>query len=289
MAVTDQDLTSLEAGLDALEIEHPTRPPWWRRQVKPLLARTGAVIAVVAVWQLLVVLHVKPSYILPPPSDVFQTFSEQWGEGHLMQAVVNSLRRGVLGYAFAILFGTALGLVVARVSLLRLAIGSILSALQSLPSVVWVPLAILWFGLSDATIFFVVIMGAFPSIANGIITAFDNIPPLLVKVGRSMGARGPSLYRHVVIPAAMPGYVAGLKQAWSFSWRSLMAAELIAISPQLGLGLGQLLDSGRALSDMSLVVLAILAILVVGVAIDELVFSPLDSGIRRRRGLLTDQ
>ena len=115
--------------------------------------------------------------------------------------------------------------------------------------------------------------------------ALDQVSPLLLKVGRSMGASGFSLYRHVILSAALPGYIAGLKQAWAFSWRSLMAAELIAQSPSLGFGLGQLLDQGHSLLDMPLMIATIISILVVGILVEELVFAPLDLGIRRRRGL----
>jgi len=128
-------------------------------------------------------------------------------------------------------------------------------------------------------------MGAVPSIAGGMVSAFDQIPPLLLRVGDAMGARGVDRYRHIILPAALPGYVAGLKQAWSFSWRSLMAAELIASGGDLGLGLGQLLDQGRAQEAMPQMLVAILLILAVGVLVDGLVFAPLDRGVRRRRGL----
>jgi NitT/TauT family transport system permease protein len=183
--------------------------------------------------------------------------------------------------------GTLTGLAVSRFRSLRLAIGPLLSGLQSLPSVAWVPFALLWFGLSDGAIYFVVVMGAFPSISNGLVAGIDQIPPLLLRVGDAMGAKGLARYRHIVLPGALPGYLAGLKQAWSFSWRSLMAAELIAQSPDLGLGLGQLLHNGQDLLDMSLVLTAIGLILVVGIAVDVLVFAPLDRAVRRRRGLIT--
>jgi NitT/TauT family transport system permease protein len=181
--------------------------------------------------------------------------------------------------------GTPLGLLIARVQVVRLAIGSLIAALQSLPSVVWVPVAIIWFGLSQTTILFVVVMGAVPSIAGGMVSAVDQIPPLLLRVGDAMGARGLARYRHILLPAALPGYVAGLKQAWSFSWRSLMAAELIANGGDLGVGLGQLLESGRSNNDVPAMLVSILLILAVGVLVDALVFAPLDRGVRRRRGL----
>ncbi|MFN2568063.1 MAG: ABC transporter permease, partial [Candidatus Dormibacteria bacterium] len=185
----------------------------------------------------------------------------------------------------ALLVGTPLGLVVARVRMVRLAIGSLISALQSLPSVTWVPLGIVWFGLSEATILFVVVMGALPSIAGGLVSAVDTIPPGLLRTGAAMGAGRWQMYRHVILPAALPGYIAAVKQAWAFSWRSLMAAELITFSPELRLGLGQLLDSGRQLNDMSLVVTSIVLILAVGVAVDVLALGPLHRRVLRVRGL----
>lgn len=285
MAVRENELARLEAGLDALELAQATRPLSAARVLRALVPRILAVVALVVAWELAVRLSGKPSYILPAPADVVTSLRDQWQQGHVLEAVFNSLSRAAVGYSISIIFGTALGLAMARASWLRSSVGSLVSALQSLPSVVWVPLGLVLFGIKPVTVYFVVVMGAFPSIANGVVSAYDHIPPLLLRVGRAMGARGFALYRHVIIPASMPGYLAGLKQAWSFSWRSLMAAELIARSPDLGLGLGQLLDSGRQFSDISLVVASILIILVVGVVIEEAVFAPLERGVRRRRGL----
>jgi NitT/TauT family transport system permease protein len=177
-------------------------------------------------------------------------------------------------------------LVIARVRPVRRAIGPLISGLQSLPSVAWVPAAIIWFGLSDAAIYAVVLLGAVPSIANGMVSGIDQIPPLYQRVGRVLGARGLDTARFVLLPAAMPGYISGLRQGWAFSWRSLMAAELITYSPELGLGLGQLLDRGRQLSDMGLVFGGILTILVVGIAVELCVFAPVERRVLRRRGLL---
>jgi NitT/TauT family transport system permease protein len=281
MPTTDA-LASLEAGLDALEKADPVRRPRrWTRVVPPLVA----LALIVVVWQVAYALHVKSPEALPSPLDVARSLREQWGKGSVQEAVVNSLHRGVLGFLASIAVGTPLGLLIARVRPVRLAIGPIISGLQSLPSVAWVPAAIIWFGLSDAAIYFVVLMGAVPSIANGLVSGIDQVPPLYLKVGRVLGARRLAAARHVVIPAALPGYLAGLKQGWAFSWRSLMAAELITYSPRLGLGLGQLLDTGRQLSDMSLVVASIVVILAVGVGIELLVFAPLERRVLTRRGL----
>jgi NitT/TauT family transport system permease protein len=154
--------------------------------------------------------------------------------------------------------------------------------------VVWVPIAALFLvagGQDENAMYFVVIMGAFPSIAIGVMSAYDNIPPLTFRLARALGARGPKLYRHFILSAALPGYVAGMKQAWAFSWRSLMAAELI-IGSLASAGLGSLLDNGRVLGDLTEVFAAVLTILVVGIAVDDLVFTPVERALLRRRGLL---
>jgi NitT/TauT family transport system permease protein len=275
----------LERGLDALTSTAPARRSGWRRALASGLPPVLAVVVLLAVWQLLFMARLKPDYLFPSPAEVWSSLVAQWRTGALPRAVWLSVSRGLLGFAASIAIGTPLGLLVARVGVVRAAIGPLLSGLQSLPSVAWVPAAIIWFGLSPATIFAVVLLGAVPSIANGMISGIDQIPPLYLRVGRVLGARRLTAARHVVLPAALPGYLAGLKQGWAFSWRSLMAAELIAQSPRLGTGLGQLLDSGREFADVSQVFGLIIVILLVGVAIDQVVFAPLERRVLRRRGL----
>jgi NitT/TauT family transport system permease protein len=285
MAVTERELASLEAGLDALELARSERAFSLRRLIWAVVPPLAALALVVAVWQLAVSLELKRPEALPSPSAVAATLVEQARAGHLTEALVTSLGHAAVGYGISLVLGTLIGIATARVRLLRASLGPILAGLQSLPSVAWVPFAVIFFSLDPSAIYFVVVMGALPSIANGVVSAYDQVPPLLLRVGRAMGAHGFSLYRHVILPAAAPAYVAGLKQAWSFSWRSLMAAELIAHSPQLGLGLGQLLDNGRSLNDQGQVIAVIILILVVGIAVDQLIFAPIDRGIRHRRGL----
>jgi NitT/TauT family transport system permease protein len=285
MAVTDRELASLEAGLDALELARGEKAFSLRRLVWAVVPPAAALALVVAVWQIAFLLKLKPGYALPSPADVAATLGDEARAGHLTNALLTSLGHAAVGYGISLVLGTLIGIATARIRVLRAAIGPILAGLQSLPSVAWVPFALIYFGLAPSAIYFVVVMGALPSIANGVVSAYDHVPPLLLRVGRAMGAHGFSLYRHVILPAAAPGYVAGLKQAWSFSWRSLMAAELIAHSLDLGVGLGQLLDNGRSLNEMKQVIAVIIVILIVGIAVDEFVFAPLDRGIRRRRGL----
>ncbi|MFH8581260.1 ABC transporter permease [Streptomyces zaomyceticus] len=284
--VKKDDLAGLEAGLDALDAVEIRRTPVREVLLKKVLPPTIAVALVLAVWQILVSAKITEETKLPAPSAVWDGLADMWLQGTLLEVIWTSVSRGLAGFLLALAIGTPLGLLVARVKFVRAAIGPILSGLQSLPSVAWVPPAVLWFGLNDAMMFTVILLGAVPSIANGLVSGVDQVPPLFLRAGRTMGATGLRGTWHVTLPAALPGYLAGLKQGWAFSWRSLMAAEIIASSPDLGLGLGQLLENGRNNIDLPGVFLAILLILVVGIAIDLLIFSPLERWVLRSRGLL---
>ena len=286
MTVQTDDLASLEAGLDALETHTTARvsrvTKAWSAIWPPLLF----VLLLLGVWQLVYSAHVAPQYKLPSPSQVLSALNEEASRGELSEAVWNSVRRGGIGFLASLAIATPLGLLVGRVRPVRRAVGPILSGLQSLPSVAWVPAAVLWFGFSDATIYFVVLFGAVPSIANGVVSGLDQVPPLFLRVGRVLGAKGLDSARYVLLPAALPGYVGGMRQGWAFSWRSLMAAELIARSPDLGLGVGQLLDSARQNVDIAGVIAGVFTILVIGIAVELCVFAPLERRVLRRRGLL---
>ncbi|GAA2914599.1 ABC transporter permease [Streptomyces thioluteus] len=279
------DLAGLEAGLDALDAVQVRRTPFRQVLLRKVLPPLTAVLLVLAVWKLLVVAGVTADYKLPDPSAVWGSLRELWLNGTLFDIIWTSVSRGLLGFAAALAIGTPLGLLVARVPFVRAALGPILSGLQSLPSVAWVPAAVIWLGITDAAMYAVILLGAVPSIANGLVSGIDQVPPLYLRAGRTLGATGARGARFVLLPAALPGYIAGLKQGWAFSWRSLMAAELIASSPDLGLGLGQYLENARTDSDMPGVLLGILLILFVGIAIDLAVFSPLERRVLRTRGL----
>jgi NitT/TauT family transport system permease protein len=178
-------------------------------------------------------------------------------------------------------------MLVARHRFLRAAVASAITGLQTMPSIAWFPLAILLFKLGEGAILFVVVLGAAPSIANGVISGVDHVPPLLLNAGRAMGARGLSFDRHVLLPAALPGFVAGLKQGWAFAWRSLMAGELLVIianRPSLGVRL----QFARELADAQGLIAAMLVILVIGIVVDALGFGLVERSIRRNRGLVED-
>ncbi|MCH5672401.1 ABC transporter permease [Streptomyces gilvus] len=280
-----QDAGSVEAGLDALETAAVGRPTLRQTLVNKILPPLIALGVVVVAWFVLYPIVNDPTK-LPSPGAVAAEFKDAWLKGDLLGYIWTSVSRGLLGFFFALLIGTPLGLLVARVRFVRAAIGPILSGLQSLPSVAWVPPAVIWLGLNNSMMYAVILLGAVPSIANGLVSGVDQVPPLFLRAGRTMGATGVKGVWHVVLPAAMPGYVAGLKQGWAFSWRSLMAAEIIASFPDLGVGLGQLLENARTASDMAMVFEAIILILFVGIAIDLLIFSPLERWVLRSRGLL---
>jgi len=288
-ATTRDDARDLESGLDALQTDRTLGPRTWSDRLRwSVLPPLLAVVVLVALWQLVVWSGVRPSYTLASPQDVWTTLQSLFADHTALTAIATSVERGVIGFVVAVLIATPLGVLISRVRLLRASVGPLITGLQVLPSVAWVPAAILWFGISDATMYFVILLGAVPSIINGLLSGVDQVPPLFRRVGTVLGAGRWQMVRHVILPAAMPGYVAGLRQGWAFSWRSLMAAELIVVGGRLGFGLGALLDQGRQLSDTSVVIAAILLILVVGIAVELLFFAPLERRILRSRGLAAE-
>jgi NitT/TauT family transport system permease protein len=282
----DEDTASVGAGLDALDTPTSSDARSWARQfLRQLWPPILVLVMVVVIWQALWAAAFWPEYKLPAPAEVWTTIWKTIENGDIFGFLWVSVHRAVIGFLIAVCVAIPLGLLISNFSIVRRGIGPIVSGLQSLPSVAWVPAAILWFGLTDASIYFVVLLGAVPSIANGLVSGMDQIPPILPRVGKVLGAGRLASARHILLPAALPGFLAGLKQGWAFSWRSLMAAELIATSPQLGVGLGQFLHNGMSLSDMSMVMAAIILILFVGIGIELLVFRPLEKAVLRARGL----
>jgi NitT/TauT family transport system permease protein len=276
---------AISAGLDALDTPSVQERPRWRAVAAGALPPLTALLIALVVWQGLWASAIWPEFKVPSPFSVWHEFSKVVAKGEIWGIVWTSVHRALLGFAAAVVIATPLGLLVAKVRVVRSAIGSLLAGLQSLPSVAWVPAAVLWFGLTDGTIYFVVLMGAVPSIANGLVAGIDQIPPILPRVGHVMGAGRVDSARFILLPAALPGYIAGCKQGWAFSWRSLMAAEIIAISPQLGTGLGAYLKEGSDYNSMPGVIAAIFLILLVGIGIELLLFRPVERRVLRSRGL----
>jgi NitT/TauT family transport system permease protein len=280
--------TEIATGLSARDVMESPAP---RPGSLPLLdawswlwPKLAAVALALAVWQVVVWSGWKPDYVLPGPVPVFERLAQDLGNRNFDLGIAITMRRALIGYAIAVVIGSAVGILVARVAVLRKAIGSAILGLQSMPSIAWFPLAILLFGLNETAIFFVVILGAAPAVAGGLLSGVDHVQPLLVRVGRVMGARGLSLYRHVILPAALPSFVGGLKQGWAFAWRSLMAGEIIGIVGHQ-ISLGQQIQAARDFADAEQLLALILVILVIGIAIDSM-FGSVDRVIRRRWGLL---
>jgi NitT/TauT family transport system permease protein len=281
-----RDDSEVGAGLDALDTPQAQQgASRVRRIAVRVLPPVIALALLVAIWQALWASAIWPEYQLPSPAAVWAHVGEAVDDGSLFGWFWVSVQRAFIGFTISLVVAVPLGLLMANVPVVRRGIGPLVSGLQSLPSVAWVPAAILWFGLTDAAIYFVVLLGAVPSIANGLLSGIDQVPPILPRVGKVLGAGRLANIRYVLLPAALPGFLGGLKQGWAFSWRSLMAAELIATSPQLGEGLGQVLHNGMSLSDQSLVFFAILLIFLVGVGIELAVFRPLERSVLRARGL----
>jgi NitT/TauT family transport system permease protein len=280
------DIRSLAAGLDRLQTDAERPVSRWRVFWRSVLPPVLFIVLLLVAWQLYIVIAQPRPDIVPSPLDVASALGTAWESGRLQLAIATSLERGIIGFLIAIVVGTPIGLLLAEVKPIRRAVGPIISGLQVLPSVAWVPAAIIWFGLTDATVYFVILMGAIPSIVNGLIAGVDQVPPQLRRVGTVLGASRWQLATAVILPAALPGYVAGLKQGWAFSWRSLMAAEIIATGGTIGFGLGSLLQNSRDLADLAAVLGTILVILTIGVLIELLVFGPLERRMLRGRGLL---
>ncbi len=276
----DQDLNRELAGLDALEVPLEQGPGFAARAWSAAWPGLAAVAIGVFLWQCVVWSGWKPEYVLPSPFTVFADM----GRGELYKGLAITMRRALVGFGLATFIGTTLGLLLAQVSVARRAFGAFITGLQTMPSIVWFPLAIILFKLTEGAILFVVIIGAAPSVANGVLSGVDNLPPLWLRAGRVLGAHGFSLTWNVRLPGALPAYVAGLKQGWAFAWRSLMAGELLV---QIGTdpSLGFLLDRDRGLADNVGLQATMVLILIVGIVVDRLVFGKIERSIARRRGL----
>jgi NitT/TauT family transport system permease protein len=290
MATAD-DRTSLPAyeeklaWLEAQEVAQPDEQRSRRLAVKAwnsLWPKLLAIAIVLAVWELIHLSGWK-KLIFPAPGPTLANLWDQLQTGQLWHAVATTGERAVIGFALAVVIGGFIGALVSRIAPLRAGVGSLITGLQTLPSIAWFPFAIILFGLSTTTILFVIVLGAAPSIANGLIAGVDYTPPLLLRAGKLMGLRRLSLYRHLILPASLPAFVAGLKQGWAFAWRSLVAGELLVVianHPSLGV----LLSTYQDQADMESATSIIIVILILGIIVDML-FGVADRAIRRRWGL----
>jgi NitT/TauT family transport system permease protein len=273
------------AGLDALDLAD--RPGGGRGRLalrfwNGFWPKILAIALVLGIWELVTLSGYKKE-IFP---GTWPTLVDLWDEaktGTLWQAISNTLQSAVIGFAVAIVIGVIVGALVSRIYVLRAAVGSLITGLQTMPSIAWVPFAAMLFANSNSAILFLIILGAAPSIANGLITGVDYTSPLLLKAGHMMGLRRLSLWRYLILPASLPVFVAGLKQGWAFGWRSLMAGELIVLvfnHPTLG----TLLNNDQSQSDLQGATTIMIVIFIIGIFVDSL-FGAADTSIRKRWGL----
>ncbi len=272
-------------GLDALDAGAPAprgAGEAARRSRSWLWPKLAALAIVYAAWEL-VHLSGWKKYVLPGPGVTLSNLWQQAHAGLLWRAIGTTLERAVLGYALALAAGVAAGLLVSRIPPLRAAAASLITGLQTMPSLAWLPFAIILFGTTTQAILFVIVMAAAPSVANGLIAGVDYTPPLMVKAATMMGLRRMSLHWHLLLPASLPTFVAGLKQAWAFAWHALMAGELLVIIANRP-SVGVLLSTDQDQADMPGTIAIMIVILVIGIAVDA-AFGAASRAIRRRWGL----
>ncbi len=243
--------------------------------------RIAFYIGIIVVWQLVSIGGVWPDNIFPSPYEVAEDLAYGAAEGTLFYGIATSMWRLLIGLAIAIAGGIVLGIFMARVEAVNQTVGSLVLGLQSIPSVAWVPLAILWFGLTDGGIIFVTAIGAVFAVTINTYTGVKNINPHFIEAARNMGAKGTQLITAVLIPAAFPYMISGFKQGWAFAWRGVIGAELLFSY----LGLGFLLNAGRSLTDVSQVIAIMIVIMGIGLVIDGLVFKKLENKVMSRWGL----
>jgi NitT/TauT family transport system permease protein len=214
--------------------------------------------------------------------NVFHSLRDGFMEKTFLIGVAYSMKRILIGYGLSILGGLVLGFLLSQIKIFEETVGSLVLGLHTLPSICWLPVGILWFGLSDAAILLVIVFGSLFSLTIATDDGIKNISPIYVRAARTMGSSGWRLYWDVILPAALPSIVSGLKQGWSFAWRSLMAGELLFVS----LGLGHLLQMGRELNDIAQVFAVMIVIIAIGLIVDYCIFGALEKKIRTRWGLV---
>lgn len=238
--------------------------------------------SLLALWQLLYDMKIWSPYLFRSPAEVWNELRQYIDNGRLQDAVQETMRRMIIGFALAFVAGTLIGVACGALRWMDETVGSLVLGLQSLPSIAWIPLAILWYGLGDKAIIFVVFMGSVCAIAISARDGVRNIPSLQSRAARVFGASRWQTVRYVTLPGMLPSMAQGLKLGWSFSWRSLMAGEIIVGGT---IGVGGLLQTGRDLNNMSLILATMAVIIAIGLTVDRLFFGPIESWVRHRWGL----
>jgi len=254
--------------------------------MKKLFDRILFYIILIIAWELIYKLSVEyfgfwKAYSFPSPIDVAKTLLNLIVDNTLEIAILASLKRVSVGYLISIFIGLLLGIIIVKFKYIDENLKPLILGLQTLPSVCWLPFAILWYGLNESSIIFVIVIGSTFSIAIAVESSIKNINPIYVKAAKTLGAKGNKVYLDVILPASLPGILSGLKQGWSFAWRALMAGEMLSATT----GLGQVLMMGRDLSDISQVVAIMLVIIILGLIVEKLIFGKIEENIRNKWGL----
>ncbi|MBU8878970.1 ABC transporter permease [Bacillus sp. FJAT-29790] len=239
-------------------------------------------IAMIAViWEVTSSFSGLPEFMFPRLTQIFETLFNGIINGQITAAIGKSFSRILIGFLIAIILGIIMGYLIWRFKIIEDTLGFLVTALQSIPSIVWFPLAIIWFGLNDFAILFIVTIGATWTMTISATSGFKNVPKLYQQVAKTFGSSGFHFLRTVIMPASIPQLLSGLRIAWAFSWRALMAGELLGA----GGGLGQLLETGRSLGQMDLVISVMIIIAIIGTIMDNVVFMRLERSIQTKWGL----
>jgi NitT/TauT family transport system permease protein len=250
-----------------------------KKNVNQLIFAAGALV----LWEALALAKIWPPYSFPTPQGVAESLFDGFKDHTFWIGIGVSMQRVLIGYVISVVLGIFLGMVLAWSKFLEDTVGHLVLSLQSLPSVCWLPIAILWFGLHETAIIFVTVMGSMLAVTQATKAGFDNVPRILSMAGRNLGAKGPQMFWNVMLPASLPYLLDGLRQGWAFAWRSLVQGEMLYGA----LGLGQLLNEGRDLNDINQVVAIMLLIALIGYVVDGLLFRRIDSSIRQKWGMVT--
>ena len=238
--------------------------------------------AFLALWQLVYMSEILPKLSLPSPLEVGQTIIELLVDFTLVKGTAFTLWRLFLGFVLSLVLGLITGLLMIKFQQFGKTMSSFAVGLQSFPSIAWIPFAILLIGFNDFGILFVVVMSSVFSVMLSTYSGLRNVPPIYIRAARNMGAKGFSLFRYVLIPAATPALIMGMRQAWSFAWHALIGAEMLITTL---VGLGYILSVGREFSNMSQIIATMLLIFTIGLIFDRVVFIKIEEKVRDRWGL----
>jgi len=279
----DADVQARIAGLDVLALADTNKPNRKRDLWRAVWPKVVAVFVVLAIWQIAVWSHHWRSYVLYGPGPTLSYLRHLVTTGAFWSSLGVTARRALEGFVLAMVIGSAVGIATARSWVIRSAISSLLTGLQSMPTIVWPLFGAMLLGLSNGAILLVVVLGTSPFVARALLSGLDQVQPILIRAGKTLGARRLTLVRHVVLPAAFPSVVTALQQGWAFTWRTLMTAEVLI--PVAGhLGIGAKLDNAYSQQFFQVMMAYMIVILVVGMVVDSF-FARADRVVRERWGL----